>query len=103
MKQLKPINVDAYVMSDVQAEVDDRTQQSLQSLHDDAAMMTRTCIRSVSTQRSSTGKGKTPTVRRQFPYPTPELDQENRYEVWRNLLRQSTLRNFRNLSNSWQL
>ena len=43
MKQLKPINVDAYVMSDVQAEVDDQTKQSFQSLLDDAARMTQTC------------------------------------------------------------
>ena len=81
MKQLQPTNVDAYVMPDVQAEVDDQTTQSVQSLLDDAARMTQTCNTICIYAAFFKRKGKAPTVRRQFPYPTPELDQENRYEV----------------------
>ena len=81
MKQLKPINVDAYVMSDVQAEVDDQTKQSFQSLLGGTARMTQTCTTICIYAAYLQRKGKAPTVRRQFPYPTPDLDQENRYEV----------------------
>ena len=68
-------------MSDVQAEVNDQTKQSFQSLLDDAARMTQTCTTICIYAADLQRKGKAPTVRRQFPYPTPELDQVNRYEV----------------------
>ena len=67
MEQLKPINVDAYVMSDVQAEVDDQTKQSFQSLLDGVAWMTQTCTTICIYVAYLQRKGKAPTVRSPFP------------------------------------
>ena len=86
VKQLKPINVDAYVMSDLQAEVSDQTKQSFQSLLGGVAWMTQTCIAICIYVAYLQRKGKgTDGERRPFPQPPPKLDQENGHEAWNSI------------------
>ena len=63
VKQLKPINVDAYVMADLQSEVSDQTKQSFQSLLGGVAWMTQTCIAICIYVAYLQRKGKAPTVK----------------------------------------
>ena len=63
VQQLKPINVDAYVMADLQSEVSDQTRQSFQSLLGGVAWMTQTCIAICIYVAYLQRKGKAPTVK----------------------------------------